>query len=394
MMTDEATNAQFSGLSDQSIGSILVSVGRLSPDDAERIYREQKKRKVRFGDAAIAMGLATEADIQFALSHQFRYPYLQRGESKVSETVVAAYNPFSPQVEALRAIRSQLMLRWFDGRPGRRALAIVSPEDGEGRSWFASNLAVVFSQLGARTLLIDTDLRNPTLHRLFGISNRNGLSSILSGRATGNVVFKVPLLLDFSILPSGPVPPNPQELLTRSLLDRIFAQLSSSFDVIIIDTPPAARYAESVAIAARAGGALIVSRQDRTRVRAFTELCANLVNANVVIAGSVLNGRDKIETNAGDIGRRMKEGGTQSANWLRSTAARLKLESKPSATASNQRSRSESRRKKSPASTMSDMSAMSDLSGMSGLSSMSDLPPEEEGPVITGMPPMSIPRKE
>jgi chain length determinant protein tyrosine kinase EpsG len=381
-MKDDATNAQFSGLSDQSIGSILVSVGRLSPDDAERIYREQKKRKVRFGDAAIAMGLATEADIQFALSHQFRYPYLQRGESKVSETVVAAYNPFSPQVEALRAIRSQLMLRWFDGRPGRRALAIVSPEDGEGRSWFASNLAVVFSQLGARTLLIDTDLRHPSLHRLFGISNRNGLSSILSGRATGNVVFKIPLLLDFSILPSGPVPPNPQELLTRSLLDRIFAQLSSSFDVIIIDTPPATKYAESVAIAARAGGALIVSRQDRTRVRAFTELCANLVNANVVVAGSVLNGRDKIETNAG-IGRRLKDGGTQSANWLRSTAARLKLEAKPTS-ASDPRARTESRRNKpsrAPASVVSD------------LSDLSDLPPDEEGPVITGMPPMSIPRK-
>jgi receptor protein-tyrosine kinase len=295
-MMDEDGSAHFSSLSDQSIGEILVSVGRISPDDAERIYQEQKKRKLRFGDTAIALGLATEADVRFALSHQFRYPYLQRGESKVSETVVSAYNPFSPQVEALRAVRSQLMLRWFSGSAGNRALAIVSPGDGEGRSWIAANLAVVFSQLGARTLLIDTDLRAPTLHRLFGISNRNGLSSILSGRATGNIVFRVPSLVDFSILPSGPVPPNPQELLTRPLMSRMIAQLSNSFDVILIDTPPAAKYAESIDIASRAGGALIVSRQNQTRINDLNLLYEGLKNANVMIVGSVLNAvRGKVD---------------------------------------------------------------------------------------------------
>ena len=294
---EDATSAHFSHLSDQSIGEILVSVGRISLDDAERIYDEQKKRKLRFGETAISLGLATEADIRFALSHQFRYPYLQRGESKVLETVVAAYDPFSPQVEALRAIRSQLMLRWFNGNDGNRALAVVSPEKGEGRSWFVANLAVVFSQLGARTLLIDTDLRDPGLHLLFGISNRNGLSSILGGRATGNVVFKVPSLVDLSVLPSGPVPPNPQELLTRPLLDRMVAQLSNSFDVILIDTPPASKYAESVAIASRAGGALVLCKQNQTRVRELNALFTRLRDANVVIAGSVLNGsKDKVST--------------------------------------------------------------------------------------------------
>jgi chain length determinant protein tyrosine kinase EpsG len=321
MMDDEAAGARFSNLSDQSIGEILVSVGRISPDDAERIYREQKKRKLRFGDAAIALGLVTEADVQFALSHQFRYPYLQRGESKVSETVVAAYSPFSPQVEALRAVRSQLALRWFNGSEGRRALAVVSPGTGEGRSWFVANLAVVFSQLGARTLVVDTDLRDPALHRLFGISNRNGLSSILGGRATGNVVFKVPALLDLSVLPSGPVPPNPQELLTRPLLDRMIAQLSNSFDVILIDTPPSTKYAESVAIASRAGGALIVCRQNQTRVRDLDALCARLKDANVVVAGSVLNGSSgKVDKTNSLL--------TQTKSWGAMAVPRLSLESK------------------------------------------------------------------
>jgi chain length determinant protein tyrosine kinase EpsG len=327
-MMDEADGAQFSNLSEQTIGEILVSVGRISPDDAERIYQEQRKQKTRFGETAMALGLATEADIQFALSHQFRYPYLQRGESKVSETIVAAYNPFSPQVEALRAIRSQLMLRWFG--PGRRALAIVSPGHGEGRSWFAANLAVVFSQLGARTLLIDTDLRDPTLHRLFGISNRNGLSSILGGRATGNIVFRVPSLVDLSILPSGPVPPNPQELLTRPLLDRMVAQLSNSFDVILIDTPSSARYAESVAIASRAGGALIVCRQNQTRMRDFIALRSRLRDSNVVVAGSVLN----------DVGGRTRSLSMlpQQSGMVTETVSRLRLEWK--ALGSSKRSKS------------------------------------------------------
>jgi len=320
-MMDETASAHFSNLSSQSIGEILVSVGRISPDDAERIYQEQKKRKMRFGDTAIALGFVTEADIQFALSHQFRYPYLQRGESKVSETIVAAYNPFAPQVEALRAIRSQLMLRWFGSNAGHRALAIVSPGHGEGRSWFAANMAVVFSQLGARTLLIDTDLRAPTLHRLFGISNRNGLSSILSGRATGNIVFRVPSLIDLSILPSGPVPPNPQELLTRPLLDRMVAQLSNSFDVILIDTASSAKYAESVAIASRAGGALVVCRQDQTRIHDFDVLCSRMKDAGVQIVGSVLN----------DVGGKAKNANTwiaQTTNQDRKAVSRLKLELK------------------------------------------------------------------
>lgn len=318
---DKSANANFSSLSDQSIGEILVSVGRISPEDAERIYKEQKKRKLRFGDAAIALGLITETDVQFALSHQFRYSYLQPGESKVSETIVAAYSPFSPQVEALRAIRSQLMLRWFNRGEEHRPLAIVSPEKGEGRTWFAANLAVVFSQLGARTLLIDTDLRDPSLHQLFGISNRNGLSSILSGRATGNVVFKVPSLVDLSILPSGPIPPNPQELLMRPLLDRMIAQLSNSFDIILIDTPPASRYAESVTIASRAGGALIVCRQNQTRMRDLDMLCARLKDANVVVAGTVLNG-SKGKMDSSWMERQGKSLGT-------AVASRLRLESKP-----------------------------------------------------------------
>jgi len=288
----------FTDTSGQMIGEILIASGRLTPENVERIFEEQRKKKLRFGDAAIALGLVTDADIQFALAQQFRYPYLQRGESKVSETVVAAYSPFSPQVEALRAVRSQLMLRWYgDGGNERKSIAILSPDHKEGRSWFAANLAVVFSQLGARTLLVDADLRKPVQHKLFGIDNRSGLSSILSERATSNVVYRIQALNGLSIITAGPTPPNPQELLVRPLLGRMLERLSNSFDVILLDTPPAGEFAESIVVAVQAGAALIVTRQDQTRVRGMNELYVNLRDTNVAIVGSVLNGgtasRDK-----------------------------------------------------------------------------------------------------
>ena len=156
----------------RSIGVILIDSGRLSADNAERILRLQKEQGKRFGDAAIELGLLTEDDIRFALSSQFDYPYLPLGDSSLSHELVAAYKPFSPVVEQLRALRSQLMLRWFDAAAQRKSLAIVSPGAGEGRSFIAANLAIVFSQQGQRTLLIDANLRTA---RRFSPTRLNGL---------------------------------------------------------------------------------------------------------------------------------------------------------------------------------------------------------------------------
>ena len=108
---------------DSSIGALLLESGKITPENAERALRLQKELGIRFGEAAQRMGLITEADIQQVLARQFDYPYLQAGESSFSPHLVAAYDPFSPQVETLRAVRSQLMLRWFTR--GRKSLTVV-----------------------------------------------------------------------------------------------------------------------------------------------------------------------------------------------------------------------------------------------------------------------------
>ena len=125
IVTDMREKSTASSVPDRSIGAILIKMGRLSVADAERVMRHQVERNVRFGDAALALGVLTEADIEFALSRQYDYPYLLRGESAISESVVAAYEPFTERVESLRALRNQLMWRWFDTGEERKALAIT-----------------------------------------------------------------------------------------------------------------------------------------------------------------------------------------------------------------------------------------------------------------------------
>jgi len=276
--------------SGRSIGAILIDSGRLSPDAAERILKLQKARGLRFGDAAIELGLLSEADIQQALSRQYDYPYLMPGDASVSEEVIAAFKPFSPVVEQLRALRSQLMLRWFDGEAGHKTLAVVSPGRGEGRSFTAANLAVVFSQLGERTLLIDADLRNPSQHKLFRLPNRLGLSSLLAGRAElADTVTRIPGLIDLSVMAAGATPPNPQELLARPSFNALIATVQGQYDIVIVDTPAGAETADHQSIAARARGAVVVARKDISLAPQVQALVGSLQQAGVVVVGAVLN---------------------------------------------------------------------------------------------------------
>ena len=277
------------GSGNRSIGAILIDTGRLTLENAENILHFQKEHGLQFGDAAIKLGLLTQQDVQFALARQYDYPYLLAGEGRVSEELVAAYAPFSPQVEGLRALRSQLMLRWFTDEAERKTLAIASPGRGEGRSYLAANLAVVFSQLGEHTLLIDADLRNPRQHRLFGLENRSGLSSLLSNRGDAGDVQRIPSFVDLSVLPAGPMPPNPQELLGRQAFARLLDEFSREFDVVIIDTPADGDCADSRTIAVRASGALLVARKHQTSLVKLGTLNEALRRMGVQVVGSVVS---------------------------------------------------------------------------------------------------------
>ena len=274
----------------RTIGAILMDAGLLSAEGAEQILRLQRQNSLRFGEAAIRLGLLTESDIQYALARQFDYAYLRLTDRKsVSEEVVAAYQPFSPQVEQLRSVRSQLMLRWFDKIEQRQTLAIIGTDRGDGRSHLAANLAVVFAQLGERTLLIDADMRNPRQHELFMLQNKTGLSTLLAQRSREEAIVRITDLVGLSVLPAGPVPPNPLELINRPAFDELLAHAKASYDVVLIDTPGLSSGEDAVMVAVRTRAVLAVARSNQTRLAAFNDMVAGLSGAGVSVVGSVLN---------------------------------------------------------------------------------------------------------
>ena len=274
---------------DSSIGGLLLASGKITPENAERVLRMQKELGIRFGEAAQRLGLITEQDIQQVLARQFDYPFLRKGEAgelNFSPKLVAAYEPFSSQVEALRAIRSQLMLRWFAS--GRKSLAIVGVNQGDGVSIFAANLAVVFSQLGENTLLVDANLRRPRQNEIFDLQGRAGLSDILAGRAGTEAVAKIDSFVSLSVLPAGTLPPNPQELLSRAAFGTLNATLEQSYDVVLYDVPAYATAADLLSIAARAGGVLLVARKNETLLTDINTMTEQLSQSGSQVVGSVL----------------------------------------------------------------------------------------------------------
>lgn len=274
---------------DRRIGAILAERGKLGLRDIERVLELQQRQGSRFGEAALRVGLITKEDLQSALAAQYDFPHLLPGTGGISTEVVVAYEPLHPRAEELRALRSELLIRWSKAEVRHRMLAIVSPGPGEGRSYVAANLAVLFSQLGERTLLIDADLRAPRQQRIFDIPDTLGLSAVLSGRADRSAVMPVANFARLSVLPAGAHPPNPQELLSRQVLGDLLQELRTEYDVILLDTPPAKLYADARIVAFRAGSAMVLARKGRTRLADTTALIGEFDNTGARIVGTVFN---------------------------------------------------------------------------------------------------------
>ena len=271
------------------MGGILVANGKLRQDQIDLVLNEQRVTNLRFGETAMRMRLVSHADVEEALAIQFGYSSSRASALALPDKVTSAVNPYSPFAEALRGLRSQLMTRWFDGSPDRRTLAITSVDRGDGKSFVCANLGVAFSQIGQRTLVIDGDLRHPTQHLNFGLRNQMGLSGILSGRAGLEEVMEFPTLPNLAVLPSGPQPPNPQELLGRDIFMDLLQTLAGHYDVILIDTPSAQEASDAMVIGQRAGAALLVGRRNKTKATEIAQLASVMASSNIALLGASLN---------------------------------------------------------------------------------------------------------
>ena len=277
-------------LPEKSIGELISEANNLSPAQIEQILGYQRENGVRFGEAAVALGMADTDDVLWALAQQFHYPYANEGKSSLDPELVVGVSPFSDQAEAFRTIRSHLIMKVYSTEGPRPAIAVLSPDSGDGRTYFAANLAVAFSQLPGRTLLIDANMRNPRLHELFKLPDRSGgLSSILSGRSASKVIQAVKELPNLFVLPVGATPPNPLELLERPAFDLLMRELKTRFDRIIVDTPAASQGTDGAVIAARCGAVLLLSSQNKSRMPALYELTKTVGMSSARIVGAIVN---------------------------------------------------------------------------------------------------------
>ena len=277
----------------RSIGEIIRDTRELSVEQVARVLEYQRTNGVKFGEAAIALGFATPDDVLRALAKQFNYAYGGEDRQKSSPDLIVLNQPFGLQAESVRAIRSQVMMRL--GSHGdrqvkaRQALAIVSPNSLDGKTFFAANLAVSLAQLGGRTLVVDADMRGPRLHDVFQVSNANGLSGLLSARRGEQVIKPVTGVPNLYVLPVGISPPNPLELLEGPAFGVLLHELVGKFDHVIVDTPAADHGADSSVVAARCGAALVVARKNVGRVAELERLVQILNGAGAKIAGVVMN---------------------------------------------------------------------------------------------------------
>jgi protein-tyrosine kinase len=272
-----------------SIGNILAGLRNLGADQVESILKHQRQSGVRFGEAAVALGYVSKDDVLFALAQQFSYPYAPDEQAKLGAELVVLNEPFSPRAEHFRALRSQIAMRLKGETEPPRALAVISADSGDGKTYCAANLAAALAQLGGRTLVVDADMRNPRLHEVFKLENRSGLSGILSGRADSHVIQQAKGVSSLFVLPVGTLPPNPLELVERPAFGLLMRELAAKFDHVVVDTPAAALGADCAVIAARCGAALILARKHASRVARLHELVAGFDGTPVKLAGVVLN---------------------------------------------------------------------------------------------------------
>lgn len=208
--------------------------------------------------------------------------------------LITLINPKSPISEAYRTLRTNISFAAVDEK--LQVIMVTSAGQGEGKSTTSANLAVVQAESDKRVLLIDADLRKPTVHRIFHISNRWGLTSLLSGQTTLQDVITDTGVTNLHVIPSGIIPPNPSEMLASNKMKQLLEQLREAYDVIIIDTPPSLAVTDAQIMATRSDGVIMVVEAGSVKREMAMKAKANLEHVQARILGVVLNNIERKES--------------------------------------------------------------------------------------------------
>ncbi|MEW7917789.1 CpsD/CapB family tyrosine-protein kinase [Enterococcus avium] len=220
---------------------------------------------------------------------------MSKKKSKVEPvSLVAIADQNSTITEQYRTIRSNIQFTSVDKE--LQTMVVTSSGPSEGKSTTSANLAVVFANSGKRVLLVDADLRKPTVALTFQIPNVRGLSNLLGDRTADSKDYAQTTIIDnLWVMPSGPKPPNPSEMLGSKRMEEVIAELTQEFDLIIFDMPPVATVTDAQILAAKTDGTLLVVRERQIKKQNLVKAYDLLRIAKANILGVVYNAAKKAD---------------------------------------------------------------------------------------------------
>lgn len=222
-------------------------------------------------------------------------PFVEEWQDRTSPYLVSRDKPHSPAPEAYRSVRTAI--RFMALGKSVKTLEVTSPSANDGKTSTTANLAVAMALAGQRVVTVSCDLRRPRLHEFFNASNDVGLTTVLIGETSvREALVDVPGISNLRVLPSGPVPPNPSELLSLPTLSTVLEELAQDADIVLLDSPPALPVTDAIALSANVDAVLMVAAAGNTTKRNLARAIGLLDRIDAKIVGAVLNGAPRAET--------------------------------------------------------------------------------------------------
>jgi len=209
----------------------------------------------------------------------------ESGPENLAERLVTVANPSSVHSEAYRTLRANLLYAFVSNPP--KVILLTSPGPGEGKSTTCANLGVVLAQAGKNTLILDCDFRRPAIHKFFELPNRPGVINVLVGENSLEEVWEEPVE-GLKVVPVGPTPPNPAEILSSPDFSEFLSGLRERFDYVLVDTSPIGLVADPAVLATQGDGVLLVLDAQKTRKAAVRRAIRDLKTVGVDILGTVM----------------------------------------------------------------------------------------------------------
>jgi capsular exopolysaccharide synthesis family protein len=236
--------------------------------------------------------ITTQAQVEERLGLPFLglIPSIEHGKADSERDLFVHHNPKSAAAECLRSIRTNLL--FMSPEKPLRTILVTSSGPSEGKTTTAVSLAQIMADGGSRVLLMDADMRRPRLHQIFGVSKDAGLSSLILGEGSVEEAVRETAIPNLSILPCGPIPPNPSELLHTPAFGALLSTLASRYDRVIIDSPPAGVVSDAVVVSTRVDGTALILKGGRTSRDAAVRTVRALHDVNARMLGAVLNDLD------------------------------------------------------------------------------------------------------